>query len=208
MAYFITKADVIAIPVVFNRDVEENKIHDDLIESVTERHIMPILGVDFYDDVVANPSNYTDLKPYLVAVVANYTKYYMLPEIHSEISTAGVNVMTGQNKQPVPRANMEGIRQAVIDEARLQGQRLLKYLEDNEDTFTLYVPANNPQNRVEIAGGIVFDKSKNYEDIDDYYMKNLLKNFYLEILVFQLNQIIPIKEVIKSFQLIAHHATL
>ena len=172
MAYFITKSDVLAVPVVFSRVVEENKIHDDLIESVTERHIRPILGADFYDDVVANPSNYTALKPYLVAVVANYTKYYMIPEIHSEISTAGINVMTGQNKQPVPRANMEGVRQSVLDEAHLQGQRLLKYLEDNEDTFTLYVPANNPQNRVEIAGGIVFDKNKNYEDIDDYYMKN------------------------------------
>ena len=172
MAYFITKTDVLAIPVVFSREVEVNKIHDDLIESVTERHIMPILGVDFYDDVVANPTNYTALKPYLVAVVANYVKYYMLPEIHSEVSTAGINVMTGQNKQPVPRANMEGVRQSVIEEARMQGQRLKKFLEDNEDTYVLYVPAVNPQNHVKIAGGIVFDKGRTYEDIDDYYMNN------------------------------------
>jgi hypothetical protein len=49
MAYFITKADVLAVPVVFSREVEEAKIQDDLIESVTQRHILPILGEDFYD---------------------------------------------------------------------------------------------------------------------------------------------------------------
>ena len=172
MAYFITKADVLAFPVVFSREVEEEKIQDDLIESVTQMHILPILGEDFYDDVVANPSNYTTLKTYLLPVVANYIKYYILPDIHSEVSTAGINTITGQNKQPVPVESMETVRQATIDAARLQAKRLLKYLTDNEDTFTLYVPGANPQNTHPIVGDIVFDLGKDYEDIDDYYYRN------------------------------------
>ncbi len=172
MAYFITKADVLAVPVVFSREVEEDKIQDDLIESVTQRHIMPILGEDFYDDVVANPANYVTLKTYLLPVVANYIKYYILPDIHSEVSTAGINTITGQNKQPVPLESLETVRQSTLDAALLQGQRLLKYLTDNEDDLPLYVPGANPQNRVEIAGGMVFDKRQDYEDIDDYYWRN------------------------------------
>ena len=172
MAYFITKADILAVPVVFSREVEAEKIQDDLIESVTQKHIMPILGEDFYDDVVANPLNYVALKTYLLPVVANYIKYYILPDIHSEISDAGLNVMTGQNKQSVPRQSLEGVRQSTLDAALLQGQRLLKYLTDNEDSLSLYVPGANPQNRVEIIGGMVFDKHQDYEDIDDYYYRN------------------------------------
>lgn len=172
MAYFITKADVLAVPVVFSREVEEEKIQDDLIESVTQRHIMPILGEDFYDDVVANPLNYTTLKTYLLPVVANYIKYYILPDIHSEVSTAGINTITGQNKQPVPVESMEVVRQSTLDAAHLQAQRLLKYLTDNEDSLPLYVPGANPQNQVNIAGGMVFDNRQDYEDIDDYYYRN------------------------------------
>lgn len=172
MAYFITKTDVLTVPVVFNREIEEKKVHDDLIESVTERHIRPILGADFYDDVVANPSDYVTLKTYLVPVVANYVKYYILPEIRSEISTAGLNTIVGQNKQPVTIADLESVRQSVLEEARMQGQRLHKFLEANKDTYTLYVPAANPMNQVQIVGGIIFDKGQEYEDIDDYYYRN------------------------------------
>lgn len=171
MAYFITTADILAIPVVFSRAVEVNKIHSDLIESVSQQHFLAILGEDFYDAVVATPASYTALKPYLVALVANWVKYYTLPEIHSEISTAGINTMTGQNKQPVPRTSMEGIRQSVVDEARLQAGRLHKYLEDNTDLYPLYFPGANPQNSVKIAGGMVLEKPRRYEDIDDFYMR-------------------------------------
>ena len=172
MAYFITKADVLAIPVVFSREIEEEKIQDDLIESVTQMHILPILGEDFYDDVVANPLNYATLKTYLLPVVANYVKYYILPDIHSETSTAGINTITGQNKQPVPLESLENVRQSTIDAAHLQAKRLLKYLTDNEDDLPLYVPGANPQNTTKIAGGIIFDLLKDYEDIDDYYYRN------------------------------------
>lgn len=172
MAYFITKRDILDVPVVFSRGVEEEKIQDDLIESVAQKHILPILGEDFYDDIVANPSNYDTLKTYLLPVVANFIKYYILPDIHSEVSTAGINTITGQNKQPVPLESLATIRQSTLDAALLQGQRLLKYLTDNEDDLPLYSPGANPQNRVEIVGGMVFDKLEGYEDIDDYYYRN------------------------------------
>ena len=166
MAYFITKAEVLAA--VFNRDIEEDKIQDDIIEACGIRYLMPILGEDFYDDVVANPSNYTTLKTYLVPVVANYVKKEMLPEILKEISTAGINAFTGQNKAPASRNDLEALRQVCKEQALLQAGRLYKYLEDNESSYPLYVSGANPQNRVKIAGGVVWDQEKTDDEDDDY----------------------------------------
>lgn len=167
MAYFITKAEVIAA--AFSRDIEDDKIRDNQIEAAGIRYLLPILGEDFYDDVVANPGDYTTLEPYLIDVVAQYVKYEMLPELHKESSTAGLNNFTGQNKQSATRNDLEGVRQSVIELALSFGQRLLKFLEDNTDTYTLYVSAANPQNQVKIAGGIVFDEGKSSLTADDTY---------------------------------------
>lgn len=170
MAYFITKSEVKAA--VFNRTIEDDKIQDDLIEACGVRYLMPILGEDFYDAVVATPSSYATLKTYLVPIVANYVKLHILPEIHAEISTAGVNQFTGQNKAPAGRNILAGLEQKCIDMAMLHASRLYKYLEDNTDSYPLYYSNANPQNKVKIAGGIVFDVERD-EDLDDDYTINL-----------------------------------
>ena len=174
MAYFITKADVIAQ--AFSRTVEDVKIQDNLIESCGIRYLLPILSEDFYDDVVANPGDYTDLKPYLVNVLANYVKFEILPEIHTEISTAGLSQFTGQNKQTTNKNSLETLRQTAIDLALRMADNLLKFLEDNTDTYTLYVSGANPQNRVVIAGGIVFPKG--FRDDNGDVSGDRIKSYY------------------------------
>ena len=168
MAYFITESDVKAA--VFNRDIETDKIQSEIIEACGIRYLMPILGEDFYDAVVLTPLSYADLKAYLVPILGNYVKHEMLPEIFSEISTAGINQFTGQNKRNSTRNDMQALRQNCIDAAMLHAGRLYKYLEDNEDSYPLYVSGANPQNKVKIAGGIVFDIPRTDEDDDDYTM--------------------------------------
>ena len=63
-------------------------------------------------------------------------------------------------------SDMETLRQNVLDTATLHAQMLYKYLEDNEDNYPLYVSGNNPQNKVTIIGGIVFEKV--FDEDDDY----------------------------------------
>ena len=164
MAYFITKTDVISY--AFSRNIEEGKIQDNLIESCGIKHLMPILGEDFYDAIVLTPASYVDLKVYLVALVSNYVKYEILPSIFTETSTAGLNQFLGENKRGVTPSDMETLRQNVLDTATLHAQMLYKYLEDNEDNYPLYVSGNNPQNKVTIIGGIVFEKV--FDEDDDY----------------------------------------
>ncbi len=166
MAYFITKAEVIA-QAFFRPDIEEDKIQDNLIEACGIRYLKPILGEDFYDDVVDDPASYVDLKVELLPVLANYVKFEILPEIHTETSTAGLNQFTGQNKRAATQNDLEKLRQAALDEAHKFAGKLHKHLEDNTDTYTLYNPNANPQNNVIIAGGIIFDDIKDVNN-DDY----------------------------------------
>ena len=113
------------------------------------------------------PDDYTDLKEYLVPVVANYVRYDILPNIYTEESTAGINQFTGQNKRSGAVEDLENLRQAVLVIAQRHSERLHKYLEDNEGAYPLYEAGKNPQNRVEIVGGIVFDAPP-FDDDDDY----------------------------------------
>ena len=166
MAYFITKADV--IDYAFSRDIEEDRIQDNLIESCGIRYLMPILGEDFYDAVVLDPDSYVALNVYLVALISNYVKYEILPDLYTEVSTAGLNQFLGENKRPAVRPELAALRQNVLDTATLHSQLLYKYLEDNEASYPLYVSGSNPQNKVVIAGGIVFDLGKTDDDDDDY----------------------------------------
>ena len=165
MAYFITKANVLASAVTFTRTIDEKYIPTGLIEALTIKYIMPILGEDFYDDLVANPDNYTELITYILPVVAAYVKFSILPEIHTITGSSGMVQTTGQNKNPVTRDGLEGLRQVAIDQAELFAEVLHKYLEDNSDDYPLYYSSDNAQNSIVIAGGIAFDQG--YVPYDD-----------------------------------------
>ena len=175
MAYFITKAEVIAA--AWSRKIEEEKIQDDYVEACGIRFLMPILGDDFYNAVVLTPASYVELTTYLVPVLANYVRYEILPNIYTEESTAGLNQFTGQNKRPALQSDLEALRQATLVVAGRHGERLRKYLEDNEVSYPLYESAKNPQNRVTIAGGIVFDNAGVVIDEEGYYNNNNLGQY-------------------------------
>ena len=81
-----------------------------------------------------------------------------MTDIFSEVSDAGVNMFTGSNKRNVSRNEFEALRQTTLDIAHVHGVRLLKFLEDNTDDYSLYYSSANAMNRVEIIAGIVFPK--------------------------------------------------
>jgi hypothetical protein len=167
MADFATKSEVLTM--AFQRTMPESRIEDGLINAVQVKHLMPILGEDFYDDVVANPINYTTLLTYLKPIVAQFVKYYILPQVYLEISNSGVNQVPGNNRTPASMDGLGIVQQNALDHAELLVKALVKYLDDNSATFTLYYPSVNPAVRYEIAGGIIF---KNDIEDDDFYSKN------------------------------------
>lgn len=166
MADICSKAEVISY--AFHRTgIAEGRILTGMINTVQEKHVMPVLGEDLYDDVVANPLNYTSLLPYLKPIVAYFVKYYMLPEIYAEISNTGINKVPGNNRSGASADDMGSMKQNTLEIANMHVDTLTKYLEDNESSYPLYYSGLNDAKQVIIAGGIICRKSA--KEYDSFY---------------------------------------
>ena len=165
MADICTKAEVITM--AFTRPITEARIKDGIINAVQQKYIMPILGEDFYDDVILTPASYTTLLAYLKPIVAHYVRYMMLPELLVEDSNTGLNKIPGNNRTAGTTEDLGSKRQNALDIAQIYTTALTKYLDDNSSTYPLYYEGQNPDNMVNISGGII--TRNELSDIDDFY---------------------------------------
>ena len=165
MAQFITPTA--AVTAAFNRDVTSitAKVPDGTLESIQETHIREILGDDFYEVVlavvVAETSTYdTLIDTYLTPIIAQWVKYYILPDVFYEIGGAGVARIPGQGRQAVPVEEIAKIRGAIQEKIDLYIKRLIQYLEDNKDEiiYAEYSSMNVSREFV-TAGGFIFQLS-------------------------------------------------
>lgn len=167
----LTQAEIITL--AFTRDIETDKIKDGMILAVQQRHIMPIVGEDFFDLIVATPTSYSAVVDLIKPIVAYFVKFYVLPEIHAEISTTGVNIITGQNRATVTDGKVKELQNLALDTAGMHIRRLSKHLDDNSDSYPDYFKGKNADEKIKIAGGIIFEDPKMGEDEEDDYTINL-----------------------------------
>jgi len=162
----ITPTEVISA--AFERQIEQAKVKEDTIEAVQIKHILPVLGEDFYDDVVANPGNYGDLIAQIRPALAYFVKLYLLPHLWSEIGTVGIAQIQGRNRNAAGYDQLGEIKQQTIDLAKLYMNKLTKFLDDNSDSYPLYYIGENAGEKIVEAGGIIF-KKRLYPFDDDFY---------------------------------------
>ena len=168
----MTKTEVVGM--AFNRSIKESKIPDRVINAVQIRHILPVLGKTLYDKVIADTVTYEPLINECKPVLAAFVKWYIMPELYTEVSEMGVNVINGQNRQPVDRLRFQDTRDEVLKMANLYVRALSQYLYDNNATYPDYYHLANESERYSIAGGIVFKNKRSLsqqmdEDDDDDY---------------------------------------
>ena len=168
MADIASKSEVIAM--AFQRPIAESRIEDGLINAIQVRYILPILGEDFYDAVILTPASYTALLVYLKPIVAHYVRYHILPEIFVEVSNTGLNKIPGNNRVAGATEDLGSLRQSALDIASFYVTALTKYLNDNYASYPLYYGGTNPENRIDIAGGIIM--KKDFLTDDFYSTKN------------------------------------
>ena len=166
MADIATKSEVLTA--AFQRTMPESRIEDGLIHSVEVKHIRPLLGDDLYDDVLANPINYTTLLTYLKPILAQFVKFYILPQVYAEVSNTGINQVPGNNRTPATPDTLSSMKQNALDHADLHIQSLNKYLDDNSDSYPLYYQSANPAIKYQIIGGIICEKGPSDDD-NDYF---------------------------------------
>jgi hypothetical protein len=165
MADIVTKTEVVTL--AFGRAVSETRIEDGLIAAISEKYLIPVLGEDFYDDVIANAINYTALLVYLKPIVSYFVKFHLLPEIFVEISNTGLNKVPGNNRVAGSTDDLGASRQNTLDIANMYMARLRKYLDDNSTTYLLYYPGSDVNNKIDIAAGVII--RKHYRDADEFY---------------------------------------
>jgi hypothetical protein len=141
-----------------------------LILACEYKYLKPILGSDFYDAVVADPSSYSDLLDIAKPMLAWYVRYMLLPELKTEISDLGINRISIEGATNADEEAYAQTRNQALIIAESRREQLEEHLEDNYDDYDDYVPGDNPDNKVDIAGGIIFKKpSINYDPDDQWY---------------------------------------
>jgi hypothetical protein len=132
----VSKAEIKAL--AFSNNFDINAVKDNIIQIVEWEQLLPILGADFFDDVVANPNNYTALlttyiKPYLAWSV----KYYLVKGNHIKMGNKGSMTAQGSNETP---ADPEQDKRVASGFAQSYKRQLLKELkEGNYPLFKGYV---------------------------------------------------------------------
>ncbi len=154
----------------FTRMVEIDKIKEDTILAVQQKHLIPVLGEDFYDAIVADPIKYAEVIAKIKPALAYIVKYYLLPDIFSEVSTTGIGLITGKNNQKASRDELGDHQKSAIDTYEMHIGVLTKYLNDNTSSYPLYHRSANPNNQIIHAGGIVFGEHEQDDD-DDYWLR-------------------------------------
>ena len=171
MANLITAAEVISN--AFDREVATAKFSDNMIAGAQQKHIMPVLGEDFYDLVVATPASYTDLVAQIKPALAYFVKFYALPGIRNEIGTVGIAQITGQNRNTPSDQDIGMQQDAALSEANQLIDVLVKFLDDNDTDYPDYIKSVNKAEHIVIAGGIIFQDFDPKDDPDYDYTQFL-----------------------------------
>jgi len=161
------------IELAFTRKIELKNIPSNIIESIQERYIRPMLGNDFFDALIASPSTYTTLLVYIKPILAYYVKLYLLPELFIKISNTGLNRIEGNNRKITSKEDFSIIETSTLKFIDVHTDRLTRYLNDNSANYPLYYKWKNPENRISISGGIIFEDNSNLLEDDDDYTMNL-----------------------------------
>ena len=171
----ILKSEIIAR--AFTRALTESRIQDDVVSACETKYIKPILGKDFYVDVVASPANYTTLLTnYIKPVLAWWVRYMILPELRTELSDLGIISIQIQGGDKVDDELFAQIRDNTRIIAEEKEALLTEYLVDNSSLYPLYFPILDPGNQVDISGGIIMKKTNKaplwqFDDGPEYWRK-------------------------------------
>lgn len=152
-----TKADILTYACNNKNFDVTNYIKDSYIKAAELQHIKPILGEDFYNDIDTNPSGYsTLLTTYLKEVIAFYSYYESIPYIQLSVGNQGLMIGNSQTATAVTDKQRADFRDNILSQANTLRDEMISYIEDNTDTYTLYLASENISKTTKLIGGIIF----------------------------------------------------
>ena len=175
----VTGSDIKAIAVK-NAQFDEGLITTYAIEQAEETHILPFLGADLFADLLINPTatynaqllagcDYTNTSGYqrkfrgLKRAIAYFTMFDILPEIYSQIGSAGLFKNSVQFATSVTLEECNNLRGLMYSKAQKSMEKVMEYLINNSVNFPLFnsitsgddVFNNNFNPRKKLLGGML-----------------------------------------------------
>ena len=134
-----SKAEIKAL--AFSNNFDINAVKDNVIQIVEWEQVMTVLGTDFYDDVVANPANYTTLlSDYLKPYIAYNLLAYISKPNHIKTGNKGAQTAQGSNEQI---ANVEEAKRQAMAMATRYKSQMIAYLDKTKPVLWMGETSND-----------------------------------------------------------------
>lgn len=151
-----------------NKNTDVDLINDAVINAAQFAYIKPILGEEFYDDLLDAVENSTEddnelilLNDHLRPALAYYIKGDIMPDLMANTTSAGIRVNSNDNSQPASDKQVTRVQDAAYKFAARLKDKMVDYLDDNDDLFTLWTCADNDTRDTFQRSGISLTKNPN-----------------------------------------------
>jgi len=134
------------------------------IEVGESMHVFDLLGVALKDDLISKiesqnitGNTQTLIENYIIPCSAWWCYFEASIFIIYRSESKGITKKFSDNSQALDRQEFANYRQSILDKATFYSNRLVKYLNDNQDKFDLYRSSSaNQINRSTSFGGGIF----------------------------------------------------
>lgn len=147
-----------------NKNTLPALIKDSFIEVAQLQHIRPVLGDDFYDEIVAqNESNSLTtankklVDDFLKDTLAFYVKFEALEDISFNTTSKGVRSIDDEFTSPATDAQRANLALKIRSHADALRDKMIRFIEDDDniDDYPTYKKTENITKTVSTFGGIV-----------------------------------------------------
>ena len=163
MAQLILAQEVISKSFT-NKNTLELLIKENFIEVAQEQHIRPVLGDDFYDEIVKqnNDNNLSVdnkklLDDFIKDALAFYVKFEVLDDISFNTTSKGVRSIDDEFTSPATDTQRANLALKIRSHADTLRDKMIRFIEDedNIDNYPTYKKFENITKSVTTFGGIV-----------------------------------------------------
>lgn len=133
-----------------------------LIDAVQEEYIRPLLGKDLYDLILSEQAacvftgvNKTLLNDYIVPVLAQYVWLKLLPQLHIQSTNSGLQINNSEFANPASSAQRAELSTSIESIASSLSEKMIRYMEDNEDSFDDWSSGTDISSSISKTGGII-----------------------------------------------------
>lgn len=163
MAQLISAQEVISKSFT-NKNTLETLIKVNFIEVAQEQHLRPVLGDDFYDEIVKQNNDNTLsvdnkklLDDFIKDTLAFYVKFETLDDLSFNTTSKGVRSIDDEFTSPVTNEQRANLALKIRSHADTLRDKMIRFIEDedNIDNYPTYKKFENVTKSVTTFGGIV-----------------------------------------------------